>query len=93
MTNTNLAGRIGRWSTQHRKKAIFGWLAFVIVSLTVGFNLVRRKRSRGSPGCPAKPDRQPGRSKARSPTRLRSRFLFRARTARRRPGSRTRLEM
>jgi RND superfamily putative drug exporter len=27
---------MGRWSAQHRKKAIFGWLAFVIVSLIVG---------------------------------------------------------
>ena len=26
----NLAARMGRWSAQHRKKAIWGWLAFVI---------------------------------------------------------------
>ncbi len=32
----NFAARMGRWSAQHRKKAIFGWLAFVIVSLIVG---------------------------------------------------------
>jgi RND superfamily putative drug exporter len=27
---------MGRWSAQHRKKAIFGWLAFVIVSFVIG---------------------------------------------------------
>ncbi len=32
----NFAARMGRWSAQHRKKAIFGWLAFVIISLVVG---------------------------------------------------------
>ena len=25
---TNLAARMARWSAHHRKKAIFGWLAF-----------------------------------------------------------------
>jgi RND superfamily putative drug exporter len=35
----NLAARAGRWSAQHRKKAIFGWLAFVIVATLVGGNL------------------------------------------------------
>jgi uncharacterized membrane protein YdfJ with MMPL/SSD domain len=32
----NLAARAGRWSAQHRKKAIFGWLAFVIVAVFIG---------------------------------------------------------
>jgi uncharacterized membrane protein YdfJ with MMPL/SSD domain len=32
----NLAARAGRWSARHRKKAIFGWLAFVIVAVFVG---------------------------------------------------------
>jgi uncharacterized membrane protein YdfJ with MMPL/SSD domain len=32
----NLAARMGRWSAQHRKKAIGGWLAFVIVSFIIG---------------------------------------------------------
>jgi RND superfamily putative drug exporter len=31
----NLAGRMGRWSAGHRKAAIFGWLALVIVSFAV----------------------------------------------------------
>src|SRR3954453_737446 len=26
----NLAARMARWSAQHRKKAIFGWLGFVV---------------------------------------------------------------
>lgn len=30
------AARMGRWSAQNRKKAIFGWLAFVIASLAIG---------------------------------------------------------
>jgi uncharacterized membrane protein YdfJ with MMPL/SSD domain len=32
----NIAARAGRWSAQHRKKAIFGWLAFVIVATAIG---------------------------------------------------------
>ena len=36
---TNLAGRMGRWSAQHRKVAIFGWLGFVVVAFLSG-NLV-----------------------------------------------------
>ena len=32
----NLAARAGRWSAQHRKKAIFGWLAFVILAVFIG---------------------------------------------------------
>ena len=32
----NLAARAGRWSAQHRKKAIFGWLAFVIIAFVIG---------------------------------------------------------
>jgi|RhiMetdeSRZDD1v2_1073273.scaffolds.fasta_scaffold02473_10 uncharacterized membrane protein YdfJ with MMPL/SSD domain len=33
---TNLAGRMGRWSAQHRKTAIFGWLGFVVVAFALG---------------------------------------------------------
>ena len=35
-TSRNLAARAGRWSAHHRKKAIFGWLAFVIVAVFIG---------------------------------------------------------
>ncbi|HEX8064926.1 MAG TPA: anti-sigma factor antagonist [Thermoleophilaceae bacterium] len=36
MKTRNLAARAGRWSAQHRKKAVFGWLAFVIVAFALG---------------------------------------------------------
>jgi uncharacterized membrane protein YdfJ with MMPL/SSD domain len=39
----NITARVGRWSAQHRKKAIFGWLALVVVSVVIGFNLVPQK--------------------------------------------------
>jgi uncharacterized membrane protein YdfJ with MMPL/SSD domain len=32
---TNVAARMGRWSAQHRKKAIFGWLAFAIALFAI----------------------------------------------------------
>ena len=32
----NIAARAGRWSAQHRKKAILGWLAFVILASGIG---------------------------------------------------------
>src|SRR4051794_2570699 len=32
----NFAARMGRWSAHHRKKAIFGWLAFVVIAFAVG---------------------------------------------------------
>jgi RND superfamily putative drug exporter len=33
---TNIAARMGRWSARHRKTAIFGWLAFVVLAFAVG---------------------------------------------------------
>jgi len=36
MQRTNVAGRAGRWSSQHRRAAILGWLAFVILAVFVG---------------------------------------------------------
>ena len=36
MKSRNLAASAGRWSAQHRKKAIFGWLAFVLVAVMLG---------------------------------------------------------
>src|SRR5204862_7297451 len=35
-TKRNIAARAGRWSAQHRKIAIFGWLAFVLVAFAIG---------------------------------------------------------
>ena len=39
-THTTIAARAARWSTVHRKKAIFGWLAFVIIAFMFGNNVV-----------------------------------------------------
>jgi uncharacterized membrane protein YdfJ with MMPL/SSD domain len=33
---TNIAARMGRWSARHRKTAIFGWLAFVVLAFAAG---------------------------------------------------------
>ena len=33
---SNIAARMGRWSAQHRKKAVIGWLAFVVISMIAG---------------------------------------------------------
>src|SRR5918911_4636233 len=35
-TQHNLAGRMAVWSGRHRKKAIWGWLAFVLVVFAAG---------------------------------------------------------
>jgi uncharacterized membrane protein YdfJ with MMPL/SSD domain len=32
----NLAARAGRWSAQHRKLAIWGWVAFVVAAVVIG---------------------------------------------------------
>ena len=34
--STNLAARMGRWSANHWKTAVFGWLAFVVASFVIG---------------------------------------------------------
>ena len=36
MQRTTVAARAGRWSSQHRRAAILGWLAFVVVAVLVG---------------------------------------------------------
>jgi uncharacterized membrane protein YdfJ with MMPL/SSD domain len=36
MQPQNLASRVGRWSAQHRKTAIFGWVLFVVLAVVVG---------------------------------------------------------
>jgi uncharacterized membrane protein YdfJ with MMPL/SSD domain len=35
-TQRNIAARAGRWSAQHRKAAIIGWFAFVLVAWAIG---------------------------------------------------------
>ena len=49
-TKQNIAARAGRWSAQHRKKAIFGWLVFVIVALAIGGSLGTKTISPGAAG-------------------------------------------
>ena len=39
MQAKGLAARAGRWSSEHRKAAIFGWLAFVVISLAIGMGI------------------------------------------------------
>src|SRR3954447_1177691 len=34
--NQSFAARAGRWSAQHRRKAVLGWLAFVILAVFIG---------------------------------------------------------
>ena len=36
MQRGNIAERAGRWSAQHRKKAIIGWLLFVVLATVIG---------------------------------------------------------
>ena len=36
MPKRNLAARAGHWSARHRKIAIFGWLAFVVIAFVLG---------------------------------------------------------
>ena len=36
IANPSLAARAGRWSAQHRKKAIWGWLAFALIAFAIG---------------------------------------------------------
>ena len=38
--NRNIAARAARWSAQHRKKAVFGWLAFVLIAFAVGNSVI-----------------------------------------------------
>src|ERR1051326_1256907 len=34
--SSNIAARMGRWSANHWKTAVFGWIAFVVAALLVG---------------------------------------------------------
>ncbi len=36
MQAKGIAARAGRWSTENRKKAIWGWLAFVVIAVVIG---------------------------------------------------------
>ena len=36
MNRTNIASRAASWSARHRRAAILGWIAFVVLSLGIG---------------------------------------------------------
>src|SRR3954462_5874473 len=36
MKSRNLAARAGRWSAQHRRTAVFGWIVFVVLATVLG---------------------------------------------------------
>jgi uncharacterized membrane protein YdfJ with MMPL/SSD domain len=48
----NLAGRAGRWSAEHWKTALFGWLVFAVVAMALGSVIghVQMKDSQGASG-------------------------------------------
>ena len=50
-----IAARAGHWSARHRKTAIFGWLAAVVIVFMVGQSLGQKT-----------PERRPSRSTARA---------------------------
>src|SRR5947209_14572518 len=45
-----LAARAGRWSGQHRKKAIWGWLAFALVAFMIGGALGTKTQTNAQSG-------------------------------------------
>jgi uncharacterized membrane protein YdfJ with MMPL/SSD domain len=55
-THSNIAARVGRWSVQHRKKAIIGWLVFVIVAV-MGGNMAGVKLADDNQGGPGESGR------------------------------------
>jgi uncharacterized membrane protein YdfJ with MMPL/SSD domain len=46
----NLAARVGRWSARHWKKAVLGWLGFVLVAFAIGNALGTDSMSVNQPG-------------------------------------------
>ena len=38
-----IAARAGHWSARHRKTAIFGWLAFIVIAFMIGGSLGQKK--------------------------------------------------
>ena len=56
MARSNLAGRAGAWSARNWKKALFGWLAFALVSIVLGSlaGHIEMKQSEASSGETAK---------------------------------------
>ena len=46
MPGPDLAEHIGHWSARHKKTAMFGWLAFVVVAITLGSLIPRAELTR-----------------------------------------------
>ena len=44
---TNFAGRVGAWSASHRRTAIAGWLAFMVLAVLAG-TAIRHERLTGA---------------------------------------------
>jgi hypothetical protein len=50
MATPGLAARAGRWSAQHRKKAIWGWLAFALIAFMIGSTLGTKTQTTAQSG-------------------------------------------
>ena len=50
MRSRNFAARAGRWSARHRKAAVLGWVAFVLLAFVVGNGVVGTSSSNDSHG-------------------------------------------
>jgi uncharacterized membrane protein YdfJ with MMPL/SSD domain len=50
MQRSNIAARAGRWSAQHRRTAVLGWLAFVIAAIVLGSAIGTKQISQDSNG-------------------------------------------
>ena len=50
MQSRNLAARAGRWSAQHRKTAIIGWIVFVVLAVLVGGKIGQNDRDESASG-------------------------------------------
>jgi uncharacterized membrane protein YdfJ with MMPL/SSD domain len=50
MTSLGLAARAGRWSAAHRKLAILGWIAFVVLATVIGGSVGQKQLERSAMG-------------------------------------------
>ena len=50
MNSRNLAARAGRWSAQHRKTAIIGWILFVVLATMAGSQVGQKELPYGRDG-------------------------------------------
>ncbi len=49
-TQRNIAASVGRWSSQHRKTAILGWILFVVLAFAVGNSVGTRTLTQAQSG-------------------------------------------